>query len=320
MRLTCSLGPEIINLLGAIAEKKGEVKAYFLNQLEPRSIEENRIDSVHATIYLQDRGMDRDTCADIIQNLSVRAPREKIREVKNTMRIYKRLSTFDPFSQDSFKLAYTDLVQEPHIKPAYRKENIPLYSWNGFFSMSPSVHEMRLGMKDLFHYLRHGKDPLLIKSCVCHYAIQFYQPFQTENEIMSRLWQTRLLMEEHPFFEFLPWEKEIRNDKKKYYSRLPGRELNTDTSDFVKHMLELINNSLNSLLLSCRKSVRPMDRIRYFYTLGRSNFSRKDYMLVHKNISLATAYRDLDLGVGTGFFNKHGEKNQTTYSCSPLFE
>jgi len=291
MRLTCSLGPEIINLLGAITEKKGEVKAYFLNQLEPRSTEENRIDSVHATIYLQDRGMDRDTCADIIQSLSVRAPREKIREVKNTMRIYKRLSTFDPFSQDSFKLAYTDLVQE-----------------------------MQKGMKDLFHYLRHGKDPLLIKSCVCHYAIQFYQPFQTENEIMSRLWQTRLLMEEHPFFEFLPWEKEILNAKKKYYSRLPGRELNTDTSDFVKHMLELINNSLNSLLLSCRKSVRPMDRIRYFYTLGRSNFSRKDYMLVHKNISLATAYRDLDLGVETGFFESHGTKNQTTYSCSPLFE
>ncbi len=81
-----------------------------------------------------------------------------------------------------------------------------------------------------------------------------------------------------------------------------------------------VHFSLNSLLLSCRKSVRPMDRIRYFYTLGRSNFSRKDYMLVHKNISIATAYRDLELGVGTGFFEKHGTKNQTTYSCSPLFE
>ncbi len=320
MRLTCTLEAEIIHLLTAIAEKKGEVKAYFLNNLEPRSTEENRIDSIHATIYLQDRGMDRETCADIIQSLSVRAPREKIREVKNTMRIYKRLSTFDPFSQDSFKLAYKDLIQGPPTKPAYRKTLTHFYYWSGFLGMSPPVHEMRLAMKDLFHYLRHGKDPLLIKSCVCHYAIQFYQPFETDNEIMSRLWQTRLLMEEHPIFEYLPWEKEILNAKKKYYSKLPSRELNTDTSDFVKYMLDLINNSLNSLLLSCRKSVRPMDRIRYFYTLGRSNFSRKDYMLMHKNISNATAYRDLELGVGTGFFEKHGTKNQTTYSCSPLFE
>ena len=46
MRLTCTLEAEIIHLLTAIAEKKGEVKAYFLNNLEPRSTEENRIEDL----------------------------------------------------------------------------------------------------------------------------------------------------------------------------------------------------------------------------------------------------------------------------------
>jgi Fic family protein len=315
MRLTCTLGKEMIHLLTAIAEKKGEMKAYFLNQPEPRSREENRIDSVHATIYLQNRDLTREKTADIIRNLSVRAPRSLIREIKNTMQVYENLAAYNPLSQDSFKLAYRDMMEDKGTQAAYREGIMHFYYWTGFIGMSLPSKEMREGMNELFHYLRHGKDPLLIKSCLCHYAIQFYQPFDNENEKMSRLWQTLLLIKEHPSFEFLPWEKELLTEKKKYYSRLPGRDLYTDATEFVKYMLEIIHTSLSGLLESCRKSIRPMDRIRYFYNLGLSGFTRKDYMLVHKNISTATASRDLDLGVELGFFTRHGSHNQSIYRC-----
>lgn len=132
---------------------------------------------------------------------------------------------------------------------------------------------------------------------------------------MSRLWQTLLLMKEHPSFEFLAWEKEILTEKKRYYSRLPGRDRNTDTTQFVTYMLKIIDLALSNLLETCRKLVRPMDRIRYFYTLGLSSFTRKDYMRIHKNISTATASRDLELGVDTGFFIQKGIRNKTTYQC-----
>jgi Fic family protein len=234
------------------------------------------------------------------------------------MRIYESLSSYNPLSQDSFKLAYRDLMEEQRTQAAYRGEIVHFYYWTGFIGLAPPSKEMRKGMTELFHYLRYGKDPLLIKSCLCHYAIQFYQPFQRENEKMSRLWQTLLLMKEHPSFEFLPWEKEILNEKKRYYSRLPDRDQNTDTSEFVKYMLRIINIALSNLLESCRKTVRPMDRIQYFYTLELSSFTRKDYMRVHKNISTATASRDLDLGVETGFFKKRGIYNQSTYQCYRL--
>jgi Fic family protein len=179
---------------------------------------------------------------------------------------------------------------------------------------------MNRGMKELFHYLRHGKDPLLIKSCLCHYAIQFYQPFEEDNEKMSRLWQTLLLMKEHPAFEFLPWEKEVLTRRKEYNSRLPGREQVRDVTEFVRYMLEIIDEALTALLASCRRSIRPIDRIRYFYTLHYQEFTRKDYMLVHKNISWATASRDLEKGVDLGFFEKFGQINQTRYKCQALFE
>jgi Fic family protein len=321
MRLTYTPGDETIRLLTEIAEKKGEAKAYFLDRLEPRSREENKIDSIHATLLLQNSELDRQKTADIIRKLSVRAPRDSVRDIRNTQHIYENLSAYNPYSQDSLKKVNQDLLRGIEgYKSTYRAGITHSYYWTGFIRMSlPSV-EMREGMNELFHYLRYGKDPLLIKSCVCHYAIQFYEPFETNNEIISRFWQTLLLMEEHPFFEFLPWEKEILTAKKKYYSRLPGRDLNTNTTEFVNYMLETIDIALSGLLETCRRQVRPIDRIRYFYTLQLISFTRRDYMFVHKNISTSTASRDLNLGVETGFFIKQGTNNQTTYRCPQVFE
>jgi len=320
MRLHYTLGTEIINLLTSIAEKKGEIKAYFLNQLEPLSREKNKKGSVHATISLQESSLTREATNDILNDLALNAPLKMIRQVKRTMKVYEKLSSYNPLSQESLKAAYQDLLEEPGTQASYRKNAVHFYYWSGFIGQSVSYEEMRKGMKELFHYLRHGKDPMLIKCCLCHYAIQFYQPFEYENEVLSRLWQTLLLIKEHSAFEYLSWEKEILSDKKNYHMRLPGRDQKTDVSDFMIYMLGIIDQALISLLESCRKSVRPMDRIRYFYTLHPTNFTRKDYMLIHKNISKATASRDLDLGVARGFFEKHGSNNQSMYSCHLLYE
>lgn len=320
MRLTCTLGEKIIELLTGIAEKKGEVKAYFLNHLEPASRRTNKIDSVFATLNLQDSLLTKEAVEDILNLNAISAPPNRIKEVRNTMEVYDMLSAYNPFSQVSFRKAYCYLQNNPETIPAYRSENAHFYYHNGYLGLSVPVEEMNQGVKELFHYLRHGKDLLLIKSCLCHYAIQFYQPFVEDNEKMSRLWQTILLTKEHPAFEFLPWEKEILNRRKEYNTRLPGRERRMDATDFVQYMLEIIDEALTVLLASCRRSIRPIDRIRYFYTLHYQKFTRKDYMLVHKNISRATASRDLDKGVELGFFEKAGHVNQTSYRCHPQLD
>lgn len=310
----------MINLLTQIAEKKGEVKAYFLNRLEPRSREANKLDSVFATIHLQDHQLTREQTQEILQFQSVRAPQYRIRQVKNTMRVYENLAAYQPFSQVSFKTAFQELQEEPGTPATYRKEDLFFHYYKGSFGQSVPVGEMKSGMNELFHYLRYGKDPLPVKSCLCHYAIQFYRPFDADNEKMSRLWQTLLLMKEHPSFEFLPWEMEILKQEKEYYTRLPGPDKKLDATEFVIYLLERINLALTAMLVSCRRSVRPMDRIQYFYTLHQQSFTRKDYMLVHKNISATTASRDLDLGVEIGFFEKQGSYNQTNYRCRSLLE
>ena len=56
------------------------------------------------------------------------------------------------------------------------------------------------------------------------------------------------------------------------------------------------------------------DRLEYFLSKSESKFTRKDYLLTFKNISTATASRDLAKGVALKKFNKHGAKNKTYYT------
>ena len=61
-------------------------------------------------------------------------------------------------------------------------------------------------MKDLFEYLKKSDEIELIKSCVFNYEMQFKHPFLDGNGRMGRLWQTLILTEKYPIFEFLPFE------------------------------------------------------------------------------------------------------------------
>jgi len=47
--------------------------------------------------------------------------------------------------------------------------------------------------------------------------------------------------------------------------------------------------------------------------LNKTEYTRKNYMDVFKDISSATASRDLKKGTELGLFEKIGEKNKTMY-------
>jgi len=318
MRINYTLDLEILKQTSAIAERLGEVKALFLNQMDPLFRQKNRIDSIQATLSLEGKRLSREKAAAIVKHRAVREPKKLIQEVYNTNRVYEMLPEFDPLSQDSFQKAHHEMLAGSDTPKGYRTEEIAIFHRHGTISMAPFSTEVKPTMNELFHYLRHGKDPVLIKSCILHYYIVFIHPFENGSERMSWLWQTLLLMKEHPVYEFLPYNKEILDTRKKYYQTLPGAEQKTDATDFIHYMLQAIDNAFIDFLKNARKLVRPHNRIEHFHTFNLQSFTRKDYMCVFKSISTATATRDLELGVETGLFEKRGSNNQTTYSCQLL--
>jgi Fic family protein len=168
-------------------------------------------------------------------------------------------------------------------------------------------------MKDLFKYLKNPNEIELIKSCVFHYEMEFIHPFLDGNGRMGRLWQTLILKEKYPVFEYLPFETLISKDQEKYYNALSQSDKLGNSTRFIEYMLNVIDISIGELLNFNSRTLSEMDRLEYFGSLGKMEFTRKDYMDVFKDISSATASRDLKKGVELNLFEKTGEMNKTKY-------
>ena len=78
-------------------------------------------------------------------------------------------------------------------------------------------------------------------------------------------------------------------------------------------MLGVIEKSLIELLDFNNRILTDNHRLEYFISLGKKELTRKDYMNVFKDISTATASRDLKKGVELNLFEKTGEMNKTIY-------
>ncbi|UKJ07644.1 hypothetical protein [Solitalea lacus] len=82
---------------------------------------------------------------------------------------------------------------------------------------------------------------------------------------------------------------------------------------FIEYMLGVIEKSLESLLNYNNRILKDVDRLEYFLKLGLKEFTRKDYMNVFKDLSSATASRDLKKGIELNMFESIGNLNKTKY-------
>jgi Fic family protein len=134
---------------------------------------------------------------------------------------------------------------------------------------------------------------------------------------MGRLWQTIILKEHYPVFEYLPVESIIKKREKLYYNALSMSDKTGSSTIFIEFMLKVILDSLEELLTTQTSSLSGIDRINLFRSnIKNGTFTRKDYLRNYKEISPATASRDLRMGVEKRILKKIGDKRNTTYRFS----
>ncbi|WP_452220227.1 Fic family protein [Lacinutrix salivirga] len=305
---------KILRLISSISEKIGTINANYINKPSPTLRKQNRIKTIHSSLKIEGNTLTEAQITALLENKKVVGPKKDVLEVLNAISVYNNLDNYKPNNEKSFLKAHTGLMDGLIHKPGtYRTESVGIAKNDIVAHISTPFKNVPFLINNLFDYLKHDEDIDLIKSCVFHYELEFIHPFIDGNGRMGRLWQTVILMENYPVFAYIPFETSISNDQESYYRVLGECDKLGNSTKFIEYMLGIIDTSINDLLNFSNRTFTTKDRLQHFVSLNKTAFSRKDYMSIFKDISSATASRDLKKGIELNLFQKIGEKNKTMY-------
>lgn len=314
MKPPYSITSKILRSVSDISIKIGEVNANYLSRQSPQLRKNNRIKTIHSSLEIEGNTLSLDQVTALVENKRVMGPKKDVREVLNAIEVYDSLQSYNSLKEQSFLKAHKMLMSGLVSKPGkYRTTGVGIIKGSQVKHIAPPASMVAHLMKDLFNYLKNDDELTLIKSAVFHYELEFIHPFMDGNGRMGRLWQTLILMKEFPVFEFLPFETLISKKQKEYYAVLSNSDKAGNSTDFIGFMLKIIDESLEQLLKYKSRIMTDLDRIEYYLSLGQKEFSRKDYMNVFKDISSATASRDLNKAIQLNKIIQTGIKNTTKY-------
>jgi Fic family protein len=257
-----------------------------------------------------------DQVTAIMENKRVMAPPKDILEVKNAIMVYDVLQEFKASSMPSFLKAHSLLMKGLVRRPGkFRLEGAGIIKGSTLTHLAPKASMVKALMNDLFSYLKNSGDPLLIKSCVFHYELEFIHPFEDGNGRMGRLWQSVILKDLNPIFSFLPVESIIKQQQSRYYKVLEKSDKAGNSTAFIEFMLDAIDVALSDQLQERRLPMTAEGRIGVFREqFGEHEFSRKNYLDFFKDISPPTASRDLKAAVDMKLLKRKGDKRTAVYS------
>lgn len=314
MKPPYEITPKILKLISAISEKIGQVNANYLSKQSPQLRKQNRIKTIHSSLQIEGNTLTEEQITALIENKRVIGPEKDVLEVLNAIKVYEKLEEYKFSSDKSFLNAHLQLMNGL-IESAgfYRKQGVGIVKGTNVEHIAPPYENVPHLMNDLFEYLKDADELTLIKSCVFHYEMEFIHPFLDGNGRMGRLWQTLILMAEYPVFEFLPFETLISKTQDEYYQSLALSDKSGKSTIFIEYMLGVIEKSLETLLNYNNRVLKDIDRLAYFLKLGIKEFNRKEYMNIFKDLSSATASRDLKKGMEMDMFESVGNFNKTRY-------
>jgi len=306
--LIVSLSSQIYYTLGVITGAKLSIA--------PRQQQKNKIKTIQASLAIEGNRLTVEQVSDIFEGKRVLGSIKDIQEVRNAIKLYEMISNLNPVLISDFKKAHKILMDGLiEQNSMWRTTGVAVFSGQEIVHMAPSAKMVPSLMEQLFDFTKKDKTTWLIKACVFHYELEFIHPFIDGNGRMGRLWQQLLLMQEDPVFEFVSVESIIRDHQADYYEALAACDKAAESTIFIEFCLTHILEALQLYTQSARSPVQDFHSrlLSVQDTFGNNWFTRKEYLSLHKDISSATASRDLITGVTEGILKKKGERNQVMY-------
>lgn len=240
-----TISPKAINLIASIS---GQIERYAIKMEQGDTLRlrrANRIKTIHSSLAIEGNTLSEGEVQAVLEGKTVVAPLKEIQEVRNAIKTYELYPKLDPFSIQDLLLAHgtmmAGLVDEAGI---FRKGGVGVFDGDNPVHIAPQAERVRDLMNDLFIWLEHSDDHLLIRSCVFHYEFEFIHPFVDGNGRIGRLWQSLILGRLNPIFEHLPVENMVFSNQQAYYNAINKSSNLADSGPFIDFMLEEILNAL----------------------------------------------------------------------------
>ena len=306
---------KILDLYGQITEALGMCQSIMLVRPEAALRKQNRIKTIHSSLAIEGNTLNIDHVTALMDHHPVVGPKKDILEVQNAIRAYDLLNALNPHQMKDFLKAHGIFMRGLVDNPGkFRQSQVGVIKGRAVIHVAPGYSMVPGLMQDLFDYLKNDNDLEIIKSCVFHYEVEFIHPFEDGNGRMGRFWQTRILMQANPVFEFVPIEAVIRDNQAEYYKVLEISDKSGSSTAFIEFMLGTINQSLRETIEESKPTGADYSkRIEYALSLLDGWFDRKEYMKVCKGISTATASRDIKQLLTDHLIESSGSGRMTKY-------
>ena len=310
------ISSHILRHVSEIERLIGRLEGFDQPTPQPHLRKSNRIRTVQGSLAIEGNTLNLDQVTALIEGKPVVGDRSEIQEVKNAIKAYDRMHRFKPDSVQS--LLDTHRIMMSRLIPSagkWRSGSVGILRGTEVSHLAPPADKVPYLMGTLFEFLKTNDHHELIKSAVFHYELEFIHPFEDGSGRIGRFWHSLLLTQYHPVFEFTPVESLIKANQGEYYKALETADRSGESTAFIEFSLDMVRQALADLIGAIRPGrTTPQGRLERAHAhFQGAQFSRKDYLNLHKMISTATASRDLKSGVTAGILTKQGLQALTVY-------
>ena len=163
---------KMLDYISKIMEKVGEINNYINLNKMPELRKQNRINSIHSSLAIENNQLSLFQVEDVINGRMVIGDKKDIQEVKNAYEAYNKISQINPYSIEDLKLVHgimTFLIEEENGK--FRSHGEGVYDGDKCIFVAPSEKLVPELMENLFSWMKESKDTVhpLILSSVFHY-------------------------------------------------------------------------------------------------------------------------------------------------------
>jgi len=305
----------MLELVASVSEKSGAINALFLNKIPEDVHRKNQRESIISSLLIDGSNLTKVQMESAFSEISADNTDKETAEIKNAALAYEKIGQWHPYSYSSFCAAHRTLMEGlSGTAGELRTDVVGIKLYRKKIQTAPDPKQLESLLENLFSYVKTSRDLLLVRSCVFYYEISFIHPFDQGNGRLARLWLKVLLNEYNPVFGSLALESLMLAQKQPLHDVLSRCTRSGKSTLFIEFMLGLIDEALGKLLQQRPPVISADDRITAFrngYT--QEIFTRRDYIQFFRNISTATASRDLQTATEDGIIHKTGDKNQTVY-------